>query len=244
MNPVNLALHCPACGVYLNEEYPVAYWMDRDYRCHACGEDQAHLYCVGCGAHAPLDTRLYCGRSCGAKAGRARTNRKKNGHALMPVQKSSIPHAPNSAYDNFTIEDWWAFLRAHLDNQTAIIENQETMITLLKSLSSVTPPTTPQNTPKRDIQAPAMPELEIKQAKQDDNNRSDWNFHISTATAVLQSVDSLPMEVLEYGLKKQLFGKLTKAAQDRVNDLQVNTIKEISGANVEFEIPDYDDLEI
>jgi hypothetical protein len=68
-------------------------------------------------------------------------------------------------------------------------------------------PPTPQPQPPR-LQ-PVMPppddldtaEIEIKQASADVDNNSTWNFMISSAIQVYGNYNSLPPEVVDYGLR-------------------------------------------
>jgi hypothetical protein len=102
------------------------------------------------------------------------------------------------------------------------------------------------------IAPPPMPDgdfnLEIKQATASTDNNSTYNFLIASALNVYGNVDSLPAACVEYGLRTGRIsaGMVAKKATPETPARAGNSgnAKAIAGADVTFDAPSFDDLEI
>lgn len=89
--------------------------------------------------------------------------------------------------------------------------------------------------------------LEVTQAKADARNKSNWNFMIASALQVYGNFDSLPPEIIRYGVETKRIpaDKLPKNLDKvRVPYLEKeNEIKTLAGGDMSFTAPTFDDFE-
>jgi hypothetical protein len=94
-----------------------------------------------------------------------------------------------------------------------------------------------------------LPTLEIKEAVSDEN--PTFNIILSTLS-IGMDLANIPREILEYGVKK---GRVNASKLDEWDKLRgkppkqptppaTNEIKQIAGAAISLDIPDFDDLEL
>jgi hypothetical protein len=93
-----------------------------------------------------------------------------------------------------------------------------------------------------------MPDLEIKQARRDENNNSTWNFLLASAANVFGNYDGLAPEIIEYGVRT---GRIptdkipkAKAVMPKVAAAPKGTSGNAKAMLVpQFAAPDLDDLD-
>lgn len=88
--------------------------------------------------------------------------------------------------------------------------------------------------------------LDVKTASSSEDNKSNWNFAISSALAVFGNADSLPLEVIEYGLRTKRLqphhvNNSKPSPRQKKQDKPTGNAKQIAGSDVAFMPPSIDD---
>ncbi|HLA45639.1 MAG TPA: hypothetical protein VJZ27_19475 [Aggregatilineales bacterium] len=103
--------------------------------------------------------------------------------------------SPSEMPDDSPKPDANAKLEAHIERLEQLLLQQGAMPVENSKPSQAPVPV------KRESSAPDDFEITVTPAKNDENNRSDWNFAIASAATIYGNYDALPRKIIEYGVR-------------------------------------------